>query len=54
MANVRVDSTAYKVGAGDTFATRYKVVSLSATEKCGQFLFGDESFRLCQGEEVIK
>jgi hypothetical protein len=54
MANVRVDSTAYKVGEGDQFATSYKVVSLSESEGCGQFLFGDEPFRLCQGEEVIK
>jgi hypothetical protein len=38
--------------AGQTFATSYKVVSLSGT--CGQFLFGDSPFSLCEGEQVIK
>jgi hypothetical protein len=37
---------------GDTFATSYKVVSLN--EPCGQFLFGDSPFQLCEGEETIK
>jgi hypothetical protein len=51
-ARVRVGSTVYTVGVGDTFATSYKVVSLN--EPCGQFLFGDSSFQLCEGEETIK
>jgi hypothetical protein len=51
-ARVRVGSTVYTVGVGDTFATSYQVVSLS--EPCGQFLFGDSPFQLCEGEETIK
>jgi hypothetical protein len=51
-ARVRVGSTVYTVGVGDTFATSYKVVSLA--EPCGRFLFGDSPFQLCEGEETIK
>ena len=52
MARVQVGSTVYTVAAGQTFATSYKVVSLSGT--CGQFLYGDSPFSLCEGEQVIK
>jgi len=52
MAKVQVGSTVYTVGEGDVFATSYRVVSLAAP--CGQFLFGDAPFRLCEGEQVIK
>jgi hypothetical protein len=52
MAKVQVGSTVYTVGADDVFATSYRVVSLNAP--CGQFLFGDAPFKLCEGEEVIK
>jgi hypothetical protein len=52
MAKVQVGSTVYTVGAGDVFAVSYRVVSLNAP--CGQFLFGDAPFKLCEGEEVIK
>ncbi|HEX9682343.1 MAG TPA: hypothetical protein VGA13_04630 [Acidimicrobiales bacterium] len=51
-ANVRVDDTVVTVMAGDTFATSYRVVSLGET--CGQFLFGDNPFELCVGEEILK
>jgi hypothetical protein len=51
-AHVRVRSTVYNVGAGDTFAVSYEVVSLK--DRCGQFLFGDSTFQLCAGEETIK
>ena len=51
-AKVQVGSTVYTVGEGNVFATSYRVVSLDAP--CGQFLFGDAPFKLCEGEEVIK
>ena len=51
-AQVRIGSTVYTVAAGEEFATSYKAVSLSGT--CGQFLYGDSPFNLCEGEEVIK
>ena len=53
VADVRVNDTVYTaLVPGQTFATNYKVVSLSG--KCGTFLFGDERFQLCEGEEVLK
>ena len=53
MADVRVNSTVYtQLAPGEVFAGSYKVVSLAGT--CGSFLFGDERFRLCKGEEVLK
>ena len=54
MANVKVNDTVYKVAAGDSFAGSYKVVSLTQSTGCGRFLFGDEPFQLCKGEEVLK
>jgi len=51
-ARVQVGSTVYTVKAGDTFATSFRVVSLAGT--CGQFLYGDSPFQLCEGEQVIK
>jgi hypothetical protein len=54
VAQVRVDSVVYKVGEGDVFATSYQVVSLSLAEQCGEFLFGDDRFTLCVGEELLK
>ncbi len=52
-ARVQVGSTVYTVGEGATFANgQYRVVTLDAP--CGQFLFGDSPFRLCEGEQTIK
>ncbi len=52
-AKVQVGSTVYTVAEGDTFADgQYRVVSLDSP--CGQFLFGDSPFRLCEGEQTIK
>jgi len=53
VSKVRVNDTVYeKLKAGDPFADTYKVVALDT--QCGTFLFGDDRFRLCQGEEVLK
>jgi hypothetical protein len=52
VARVQVGSKVYVVSEGDVFATSYRVVSLD--DPCGQFLFGDAPFKLCEGEEVIK
>ena len=51
-ATVEVDSTQYTVKAGETFAGSYRVKSL--TTSCGTFVFGDETFTLCAGQEVLK
>jgi hypothetical protein len=53
-ANVKVNDTVYKVTAGQVFATSFKAVSLSQATGCGQFLFGDDQFRICKGEQVLK
>ena len=47
-ANVRVNDTVHKVSEGQVFAGNLKVVSLSQSDRCGRFLFGDDSFRLCK------
>ena len=53
VADVRVNDTVYTaVAPGQTFATNFRVVSLQG--QCGTFLFGDERFQLCKGEEVLK
>ncbi|HVE46370.1 MAG TPA: hypothetical protein VNA57_06450 [Acidimicrobiales bacterium] len=54
VANVRVNDTVYKVSEGEVFATSFKVVSLSLGDRCGRFVFGDDSFRLCRNEETLK
>jgi hypothetical protein len=54
VATVRVNDTVHEVGEGDSFASNYRVVSLSQAERCGQFLFGDDRFRLCEGEQLLK
>ncbi|MBM3674782.1 MAG: hypothetical protein FJW88_07455 [Actinobacteria bacterium] len=51
-ARVQVGSTVYTVAPGETFAVSYRLVSISGT--CGQFLYGDAPFQLCEGEAVIK
>jgi hypothetical protein len=51
-ATVEVNSTQYEVKEGDTFAGSYRVKNLTAD--CGTFVFGDETFTLCTGQEVLK
>ena len=51
-ATVLVDGQEYDVQEGDTFAGSYRVKSLTA--ECGTFVFGDEQFTLCEGQEVLK
>lgn len=51
-ATVEVNGTSYTVKEGDTFADNYRVLDLTA--QCGTFVFGDERFTLCVGQEVLK
>ena len=39
---------------GQTFAGSYRVVSLSNESGCGRFVYGDDTFRLCEGDEILK
>ena len=54
VAQVRVNDTVYTVGEGEVFAENYRVLSIDETNECGRFIFGDEQFRLCRGEETLK
>jgi hypothetical protein len=51
-ATVIVAETAYEVYEGDVFATSFQAVTLTA--ECGTFLFGDDAFDLCVGDEILK
>lgn len=52
VAVVEVDGTTYTVKAGDTFATNFKVVSL--TTNGGVFTYGDSAFTLAVGQSILK
>ena len=42
----------YTPAVGDTFASTFKLVSVR--DACASYLNGDESFSLCEGQEVLK
>ncbi|MFN2613370.1 MAG: hypothetical protein ABR552_00950 [Actinomycetota bacterium] len=52
MATVSVADKNYTVKKGQTFATNFQVLDI--TDRCGTFLFGDERFSLCIGQEILK
>lgn len=52
VAVVEVDGVTYTVAVGDTFATSFKVVSL--TDNGGVFTFGDSAFTLAVGQAILK
>lgn len=51
-ATVSVDGTEFTVAEGETFDTSFRLQSLTA--RCGTFIFGDERFTLCLGQQVNK
>jgi hypothetical protein len=51
-AVLTVDGETFTVGVGDTFATDFKVVSLSAGS--GVFMYKDSVFTLAVGQSIIK
>lgn len=51
-ATVTVNGEIFDVGAGETFAGSYRVVSL--TEDMGVFMFGDNAFQLNVGQQILK
>jgi hypothetical protein len=53
-ARVQVGLTQYTVQTGQTFGTSFRVVSLDEPSGCGQFLYGDAPFQLCEGESATK
>lgn len=54
VAQVRVNDTVYTAAEGEVFAENYRVLSIDEANECGRFIFGDEQFRLCRGEETLK
>ena len=54
VASVRVNDVTHQVGEGAEFATSYRVLDLDIGTRCGQFLFGDDRFGLCEGDETLK
>jgi hypothetical protein len=51
-ATVTVDDEQFTVKEGDTFAGNFRLLDLGSN--CGTFVFGDERFTLCLGQEVRK
>ena len=54
VASVRVNDVTHQVGESDEFATSYRVLDLNVQTRCGDFLFGDDRFGLCEGDETLK
>lgn len=51
---LRLDDAPHTVSAGQTFGEFFRVVSLDVSRQCGTFLFGDDQFEACQGDELLK
>jgi hypothetical protein len=51
-AQVKIGSTVYTVPPGETFASTFKVLSISGT--CATMLNGDDKFTVCKGEQIVK
>ncbi|HEX9712549.1 MAG TPA: hypothetical protein VGB52_08380 [Actinomycetota bacterium] len=51
-ATVQVDGQEFTVVEGETFADNFRLLDLA--QDCGTFVFGDERFTLCIGQEVQK
>lgn len=52
LAVIEVDGETYAVRVGETFATSFKVVSLTANG--GVFTYGDSAFTLAVGQSILK
>jgi hypothetical protein len=51
-ATVLVNGQTYNVGVGETFASVFKLVRITATN--ATFMFGDRAFVLAVGQEILK
>ena len=52
VSTVDVNGKDYNASVGQTFADNFRVIELSSS--CGTFVFGDERFSLCKGQQVNK
>lgn len=53
-AEVSVDGVTYTVGVGDTFAGKFKVISLDDAAGSGVFSYGDNTFSAIIGQAILK
>jgi hypothetical protein len=51
-AQTKVNSTVYSPVVGEVFGSSFKL--LSTQDTCASYMFGDEPFTLCEGQEVLK
>lgn len=51
-ASVRIDGAVFDARVGQDVGGSYRVVKLDVASRCGEFLFGDQRFSLCEGEET--
>ena len=51
-AQTKVGETVYAPKVGGVFAGQFKLLATSG--KTATYLFGDEQFTLCEGQEVLK
>jgi hypothetical protein len=49
---VRIDGRSHRTSEGERFARNFELVSVGA--RCAAILYGDEQFRLCEGQEILK
>ena len=52
LARVRINDVIHEVVVGRDFAEHYRFVSADLASRCASFLFGDNRFELCEGEET--
>jgi hypothetical protein len=52
IAVIKVDTTTYEVGRGETFASSFRVLSIDGD--CVTFLYGDDTSTLCAGQRTLK
>ncbi|MEX1176842.1 MAG: hypothetical protein WEB09_00135 [Nitriliruptor sp.] len=52
VAIVQVDSTIYEVRRGERFAGSFELRAIDG--ECASLLYGDDAFRLCAGDRVLK
>jgi hypothetical protein len=53
LARVRINDIVHEVVVGRDFADRYRFVSADLDARCASFLYGDNRFELCEGEETL-
>lgn len=53
LARLTINGAVYEVGVDEEFGENYRTVALNADNGCGEFLFGDQRFSLCEGQSTM-